>query len=538
MKTLIKSLLIFAVIYMVSSCKDLKELNIDPNNPAKVSTTALMHGAEMKMMDYIYDNWFSGRQALPYAQYWAQRTYTEEDRYQIRESTNNNYFNYLYMVAGNLDLIEKMNTDPATKTEVALYGDNDTQIASAKILKIWLMQVIADTWGSVPYSEAFKLKEGIVYPKYDDLTELYPKFITELNQAIALLDASKGDAFGSDDLIYGGSAAQWKKFGNSLKCRLAIRLSKVDPNWKTYIAEAIASGVFKSNADNAVFTYSKASPNQSYFYKGFFDDARNDFSITKPFTDLLKGQIDTLNPGKTHPWVGVLDPRLSIYTTPRKGLYKGLPYGLMSSQMDADIRNASPNFYAGGVVENGPMVVQAAFTVPYMTYAEVCFILSEYNNFSTPEYINGIRASFGYWNDNYTKSFDIKENPIAAADIDAYVTAVSGTVNAETVATQKYIHLYMCGTEAWAEYRRTGYPVTLLKPGEISYNKAGVNLIFEPISDVKGDLPARVKYPTNESTLNGVNFNAAVVKLGGDNNYSSKMYWDVRSTANPHPANK
>lgn len=533
MKTIIKSLLIFALVYLVSSCKDLEELNVDPNNPAEVSTTTLMTGAQKKMVDNIYDNWFSGRQALPYAQYWAQRTYTEEDRYQIRESVNNNYFNTLYTIAGNLDLIEKLNTEAATKDAAALNGDNNTQIASAKILKIWLMQVIADTWGSVPYSEAFKIKEGITYPKYDNLTELYPKFIAELNEAIALLDAAEGDAFGKGDLIYGGNATKWKKFGNSLKCRLAIRLSKVDPNWKTYITQAVASGVFTSNADNAVFSYSTASPNQSYFYRGFIIDARNDFSITKPFTDLLKGQRDTLN-NKTHPWQGVADPRLPVYTSARGGKYIGLPYGLPSSQMNKAIRDASPNFYG-----SQPLVVQAAFTVPFMTYAELCFILSEYKGFSAPEYIAGIRASFDYWNDNYTKAFGIKANPISSTAIDTYVAAVSATVDAEKVATQKYIHLYMCGTEAWAEYRRTGYPNTMLKPGEISYSKAGTNLKFEPLSDVKGDLPARVKYPTNESTLNGANFTEAVSKLaGGDNNYHSKMFWDVRTAANPHPANK
>lgn len=509
---------------MASSCKDLEELNVDPNNPAKVSTQTLMTGAQKKMMDNIYDNWFSGRQALPYAQYWAQRTYTEEDRYQIRESVNNNYFNTLYTVAGNLALIEKMNTDPATKAAASISGDNDTQIASARILKIWLMQVIADTWGSVPYSEAFKLNEGVVYAKYDDLTELYPKFIADLNSAIALLDAAKGDAFGSGDLIYGGSAEKWKKFANSLKCRLALRLSKVDPNWKKYIDEAVASGVFTSNNDNAVFSYSSTAPNQCYFYRGFIIDARNDFSLTKPFIDLLKGQRDTLN-NKTHPWEGVVDPRMSVYTSARSGKYIGLPYGLASAQMNTAIRNASPNLYG-----SLPLVIQPNFTVPFMTYAEVCFILSEYKGFSTPEYLEGIRASFGYWNDNYTKAFGVKENPISDEAIDAYIAEVSGTVNAETVATQKYIHLYMCGTEAWAEYRRTGYPTTMLKPGEISYNKAGVDLKFEPLSEVKGDLPARVKYPTNESTLNGDNFNAAVSKLqDGTNNYYTKMFWDVRT---------
>jgi hypothetical protein len=107
----------------------------------------------------------------------------------------------------------------------------------------------------------------------------------------------------------------------------------------------------------------------------------------------------------------------------------------------------------------------------------------------------------------------------------------------------------MNGTEAWSEYRRTGYPNTLLKPGEHSYrapvydgkgNITGyVIQDFTTLSETKGDLPARVKYPTNESTLNPTGFKNAVSTLeDGTNNYYSKMFWDVRTTSDPHPANK
>lgn len=107
----------------------------------------------------------------------------------------------------------------------------------------------------------------------------------------------------------------------------------------------------------------------------------------------------------------------------------------------------------------------------------------------------------------------------------------------------------MDGTEAWAEYRRTGYPLTLLKPDEhstVAYlyddkgNITGTTILdFTTLSETKGDLPARIKYPTNESTLNPTGFKDAVAKLtDGTNNYYSKMFWDVRTTSNPHPVNK
>jgi len=509
---------------LLNSCKDLEELNVNPNEPATVTTANLISGSEKKMMDYLYDNWFSGRQCLVYSQYWAQKNYTEEDRYQIRESVNNSYFNVFYTVASNFVLIETMNTDASTKDAAAIYGDNNNQIAVAKILKVWLMQTMADTWGGIPYSEAFQLNNGVYYPKYDDLNALYASLLTELDAAINLIDVDK-TAFYQGDIIYNGDASLWKKFGNSLKCRLALRLSKVDSSWRTKVQEAIASGVFTSNADQALFQYAQASPNECYFYRGVYVEKRNDFSISKPLTQLLKGENDELN-GKVNPFNGVLDPRLAIYSGTSDLSFDGVPYGVPSEDM-ASISESFPDFEA-----LQPVFLHTDFSVPLMTYAEICFIQSELNNYDVSWYEKGIRASIAWWS-------NLSGVNVTNAQIDTYIDGVNDVVNAETLATQKYIHLYMNGTEAWAEYRRTGYPTTVVKPGEITTVIDGENILFETLSETKGDLPARIKYPTNESTLNGDSFTEAIAKLeDGTNNYYSKMFWDVRTTAVPHPANK
>src|SRR5699024_10088035 len=99
------------------------------------------------------------------AQYWSQRNYTEEDRYQIRESTNNSYFNYLYMGVANLEKVVELNTNELTAPNNSAYGANCNQIAAAKILKVWLMSVITNTWGSVPYSDIAQLEKGVLYCK-------------------------------------------------------------------------------------------------------------------------------------------------------------------------------------------------------------------------------------------------------------------------------------------------------------------------------------------------------------------------------------
>ncbi|MDR1880966.1 MAG: SusD/RagB family nutrient-binding outer membrane lipoprotein [Tannerellaceae bacterium] len=527
MKQMYKYLLVSFVLLFALSCEDMEKMNIDPDYPAEVPSNMVFSGAQKKAMDYVYDNWFSGRQCLVYSQYWAQRNYTEEDRYQIRESVNNNYFNHFYTILASFDDVIRLNTDPEKAVVSSAYGANANQIAASMIMKVWLYSVMTDTWGDIPYSEAGKLKEGIYYPKYDDQKEIYAALIGQLTEAAAMIDESDV-AFTGGDMVYGGDASAWKKFANSLKCRLALHTSKVDATWKTHIAQALADGVFTSNADVAAYHYSSTAPEYSYFYSGYYIEARNDFTITRTLVDILKGQRDTLN-NKTHPWEGALDPRLTVYTTPGPdNTYVGMPYGVPTAS-SSRFRGGAPNWYA-----NPPLHLNPDYPVPLMTYAEILFIRSEYNGFSAAEYEAGVKASVDYWT-------TLAGEPSDAAD---YLEAVKQAgANAETVALQKYIDFFNNGTEAWTEIRRTGYPDQLIRPGEItvagSETVNGVDIRFEPLSDTKGMIIARVKYPTNESTLNGNNFNEAVARLDdGTNNYYTHMFWDVRSTGDPHPANK
>lgn len=526
MKRIYKYFLFGALCFSTIACEDLDTLNEDPNNPTEVPSNMLMSGTQKWIMDNVYDNWFSGRQCLVYAQYWAQRNYTEEDRYQIRESTNNSYFNYLYQGIANLEKIVELNTNSETAVSNSVYGANNNQIAAAKILKVWLMNVITDTWGSVPYSDIAQLESNnIMYCRYDSQQEIYAGMLEELTEAVNMIDESQ-QTFTSGDNIYHGDAFRWKKFGNSLKCRLAIHLSKVDPDWRNYIAEAVASGVFADNSDAATYQYSSSGSEYSQFYDGFFVSNRNDFTITKPFVDLLQGTRDDLN-GKTHPWEGTVDPRLPMYTTSSDGSYQGIPYGIPNANTSS-LRAGTPNWY-----NNPPAILNADFAVPLMTFAELKFILCEYNNYSVADYRDGVEASINYWASQTGST-------ISAAETTAYVDAVSQRVDAETVAIQKYVDLFMNGTEAWTEIRRTGYPEQILRPGEISAQTSeGTQIVFEPLSDVKDDIISRVPYPTNESTLNGDNWQEAISNLtDGTNNCYSKMYWDVRTATYDHPVNR
>ena len=227
----------------------------------------------------------------------------------------------------------------------------------------------------------------------------------------------------------------------------------------------------------------------------------------------------------------MLDPRIHVYTVD-DGKWNGMA---VATQTGIQARLFTQDGVASWY-HNQPPVLYKTYAVPLMTYAELKFIIGEYNGFSVEDYKEGVRASLEYW-------YDVMGEYLDAEEADEYVEAVSQNVNAEAYAIQKYIDLFTNGTEAWTEIRRTGYPEQIVRPGEICavYNTSDgqVAYKFTPLSEVKGDIIARVKYPTDESTLNSESWNAAVSKLqDGTNNYYSKMFWDVRTSTYDHPANK
>ena len=512
-------------LFFLTACENLEQMNQNPNNPSAVPSHMLMNGAEKWVLDAVTDVYLSGRAYILYSQYWAQRFYTDESRYQFRQDQINTLFDNLYRGIYNLEKVVRLNTEPASAAVNAAYGANCNQIAAATILKVWAMSLITDTWGDVPYTDAAKLDEGLYYTRYDTQKDIYAGMLAELKEAVAMIDESRPAFVSGSDMIYDGDATKWKRFGNSLRCRLAVHLSKVDPAWKDYIREAVADGVFQSLDDAALFHYAASGTDYCKFYESFFVRGRNDFTITRQLADLMTGTPDTLN-GKTHPWPGITDPRLRIYAHVKDGVCKGMAYGVSSDDVMAAV-TGTPDWSA-----NPPFFLAKDFAFPIMTYAELQFILCEANGYSVEEYRNGVQSSIRFW---AIQSM----TDITTEEAFAYIDAVSERVDAETLAVQKYIDLYLNGAEAWTEIRRTGYPEQLVRPGEVSTEAEGRQALFVPFHDTKGFIARRHRYPSSESTLNNAYWQEAVGRLqDGTNNLYSPMYWDVRTSAYDHPANR
>lgn len=519
MKKIFSILSIVSLSLAVNSCSDkFDEIDTNYNATENPLPIGLFNNANKEYMDYTRDGWVSARMMLPWVQYSAQRQYTEEDRYQYRLSTATQYWTRSYYVATDYKKIIDLNTDPATKVQMANYGPNENQIAASRIMLSYVFLNLVDAFGDVPYwsygnkdadFQALNVDVNL-QPKFATQQKVYTDILKELKEASEMID-TKSKILSTGDRIF-GSGAKLKKFANSLRLRVATRVKGVVPGAEAHIADAIASGVMTSNADTVGLTYESNLVNPSPFFSTYLE--RSDFAVAKPFVELLKGQKG--NYGE--------DPRIFKYAAPTgtsasviraqtigeaqtASQIAGMPYGLPSTMAPSQAPSAS---YFGRTI------LRPNYTEVFMEYAEVEFLLSEANGWSKDHYEKGVKASMERWGVDGSKINDFV-NKLPAA-------------NAQNVLTQKYVALFMQPNEAWAEYRRTGYPNTLLLPGQTANlnvpTATGLtSYTFTSLIADLTDLPTRLYYPTTVQTLNKSNYEAASQSIGGDK-MNTKLIWD------------
>ncbi len=511
----------FTTTAVVSCTESFDEINTNPNSPEVALTYGIFNWANKSVMDATRNSFESARVTLPWMQYSAQTAYTEEDRYQYRLTSGDALWTNLYIAASNYKKIIEINSDPETAATASPYGSNKNQIAASRVMLSYVFLNLADTFGDIPYYsygnqdpdfQALNVNEYLK-PKFASQAKIYADIMKELSEAADMVETNQ-PVFTQGDALFEGDAVKLKKFANSLRLRVATRVKGVVPGAEAHLADAIADGVMTSNDDSVGLTYENNRVNPSPMFNDFL--TRSDFSVSKTFIDLLKGTNGNFG----------LDPRLFKYAAPMGTLkadiisgayvestnpadYVGQPYGLDQSMSTSQSDKA--NFFSKHVYKPN-------YTEMLMEYSEVEFLLSEANNWSQVNYVNGVTASMEKWG-------------VAAADIAAFVATLPPASKAN-VLTQKYVALFMQPYEAWAEYRRTGYPDTsiLLLPGEtyaLNNPVAGATTYtFVPLIADLTDLPTRLYYPTVIQTLNAENYATASSAIGGDK-MNTKLIWDV-----------
>lgn len=413
-------------------------------------------------------------------------------------------------------------------------GQNLNILNAARIIKAWSFQRLTDFYGAIPYTEANQGLEGNFFPVYDNQSVIYPALLNELSEATAALSASNVDpSFGGADMIYQGDIDQWKRFGNSLMLRMAMRISDVDPNMAaTYVTSAVQGGVFQSNEDNVWIPMADGPSewaNQNGISRAFYPgDGGNQAYLSKTLIDFLKGT----NPGS----VADDDPRLMILTdgigtwtadswSPAKQNpldQMGMPSGYFFDSQAAML--GVTDFLLDTTYSRiNPYLLDDSDPYMIMNYAEVEFLLAEalergigsgISGTAAEHYENGVRAAMQML-EPYFANNEEATGIVTDAQVDAYLAAypygaggVTGGESAlEQIGYQMWASKFFNWWEAWCDWRRTGYP-TLVEFTEDDNNVTG------------GRIPVRLRYPTREVAANP-NFNQ-----DSRNDYTSPVWWD------------
>ncbi len=468
------------IIGLVSCTKDFEEMNVNPNEPNWAPNTNILAHSLRYYADNFFDAWQDMNNFMSYAGQVTKIQYVDESRYEYRASVVNTAWEDVYNTT--LDLTKVIGYASES-------GDKNMQ-AAALTFRAYIMQIATDTWKSIPYSDAWKAEDGVVSPTYDSQENIYKAILDDLKMAGELFAADNHDALGDGDLLYGGDVAKWQKFCNSLRLRVAIRISNVNETLaSTHIIEVLQGGkIMESNDDNAYFWWPGAAP---------YKEPWQEDSETRDDHGMCNTLVDTL--------IAFDDPRRhSIADTNAHGAYVGIPAGAKESSIPPLENISRP----GAMYRQNP----AGFT-PFMRYAEVLFIKAEAaqrgftNDDAKTLYEEGIRQSM--YENGITDDEEINE----------YIESekVAYTNDVKQIYLQKWICLFKDGHEAWAECRRTDIPLM----GEAEGSPYGRH----------NRPPFRYPYPTNEFNRNGANIAPAAVGIV-DQFWGQKMWWDTRTGVN------
>jgi hypothetical protein len=489
-----KLLSILTITLFMAGCNKFGDTNVSPSLLTSAATKSLLTNSLQSLSDLTMGNTATSRLAALYVQHLSEGPYPGPSLYNDRNlsftawyagsgtvSAPSNLNGPLY----NLQTIINYNNEGNEAANASINGAKDNQIAVARILKAYFFLLMTDRWGDIPYSQALQGSKAFA-PAYDKQQDIYTNLFKELTEAVAQIKEGESGVVG--DVLLKGDMAAWKRFANTMRLVMSLRLSKADPaKGKTEYAAAIAAGVITSNAQNIMYKFIAGDPNNyNPWYNNYSVSNRNDYAISTTLTNYMAPKND---------------PRLKVYgEVLAGGVVKGLTYG----------RNAAVNIPAA-YSRIGSFYRDQGAALPIFTYAQVLFCRAEAAKLGYTGAVDDAAAETFYkdaikasWEQNGVFDQTAYDAYLAVPEV-AYVAADGQ----KKIITEKWVHAYLNSWEAWNDWRRTGFPV--LTPAVDAVDPRGI--------------PFRVGYPTTESSLNGENYKTAVTNLGGKDDNYAKIWW-------------
>ena len=509
MKKIYNSCFVIALAFMALSCeKDFEEINtnsVDPTS-ASVNPVFLLNNAiintSFSNAQLIYDLGVVQQVISPNSGVLTGANYNQDNR----DVTDDHWVKYYENVIKNTgDILGQLQLDEAQ--------ENPNLQSMTRLVRALAFMILTDEYGDIPYSEAGKgIYEQIVLPKYDAQEDIYMDLVKEVKEAVAGFNGSAKMETG--EVMYSGDIAKWRRFGNSLLLRLGMHLTEVNPALaQQIVSDAFAGGIMQSNEDNYVIRHDNNYRNDN----GALLNATeaNNIYLVDTFIDFLQESED--------PRLGALAIRYVSATsgpeqTQENGITDsadqiGMPIGYDNGSIVAVAQDLGlPSFYAFTQIDRYRVAKQAA-PMFVVTHSQTQLLLAEA---AVRGWVTGQPST--YYNAGVRAHMELMvqydpASEIPSADIDAYLAANPfNAANAlEQIGEQYWVSCFLNGPEAFANFRRTGFP----------------NLIPNtyPSQDISGDFINRLTYPNSEVATNNNNLSEAVARMGADN-LDTKVWWD------------
>ncbi|GAA4414369.1 SusD/RagB family nutrient-binding outer membrane lipoprotein [Nibrella viscosa] len=501
-------LYLFLAFFGLASCdRGFDEMNINPValtsvDPAFQLNTAIVNSAP-GYGNLSYETTIVKQMITPFSGQGSAANFNQDNRGVTAGNWNTYYGN----------IIREL-TDVVTKTK-----DNAPRSNLYNMARIWrayAFMLMTDTYGDVPYTQAGKsYLEGIVTPVYDSQEAIYTDILKELETASAALDAAKARV--TSDVLYDGDVAKWKRLGNSLLLRAGMRLAKVNPTLaQATVQKAVAGGLMQSNDDNAIIRH---NPNFTNPVGSQLNGGQSAFFyLDEEFVDFLQKNNDPRLASIAVRYVGATSGAQQVESRANRqpGVQIGAPQGYDNTTISAAVTAKKlASLWDFSQLDRTRM---ASLTAPsfLVTYAQTQLLLAEavVRKWTTGDaaalYANGIRS--------HMRQFALYGTSTAIADaaITAYVQAnpLAAGKELEQINTQYWVASFLIGPEAWANFRRSGYPVLTPNP------YPGKDLKTEPFI-------RRLTYTDAELNVNKTNVQQAISRQGPDL-LDTRVWWDKK----------
>lgn len=526
------SLLLLMPLTMLVSCKksDFVKANISPSTLASVDPGAQFLYASRSLPNDFEAYYDILRDLHAWMQYTTGNTGNGPSF-----NTPGSHFDYRYgNFYGNVGtplsdiphLIEKM----STSDQAARVYEN----AIASIYKAYYGFYVSDINGSIVYSQAFQARYGgTLTPVYDPQQSLFDTLDAQVKAAVAVLESNPSTTqvlYGSYDPFFAGQPLAWAKAGNALRLKMAMRLLKRDP---TKLASIVADVLTDANqmssvADSWVLLvgpiFADPSGTGNYNPTGFL--------AAQPVVDFM----NTYN-----------DPRIGIfYRRNSNGVYKGSPTSpdvcalpanqALYTASDTPFSQLQHRLFTPNFDENdGNGSGTGVGFYPVITYAEYCFIRAELAAraisgtmlSAATWYTNGVTASIQFYDARATAAKVTGYTAVTAGQITTYLgqanIAFDATKAVEQIACQAYLDFYRQPSEAWAWWKRTGYPNTTSVLAWSPLTASGTTLPLPRRASLLSFSTADANYTNQKAAFDAM---AQDPGFGTPDNAFGRVWWD------------